>query len=309
MSVHARPSGGDLRAKLGHPIVDSDAHLVECDFVVDDYVRELGGPEIFKRWKARPVRYGPTKMIWWGAPSGAHTADRAMSLLPKYFAARMDACGIDFAHMLSTIGIATLYVVDDEVRQVACRAINTMYADMFRDVRDRVRPVALIPTYTPEEGIRALEHAVLELGHKAVMIGTEIRKPYPELVAKAPELAHFGERWQSIAIDAPHDFDPFWQRCVDLKVAPLCHTSLIGAQHRRSPNNYVFNHLGMFAQGSEHFCRALFMGGVTKRFPTLNFGLLEGGVAWAVTWSNISRSATSTICSSTSIPKRWTSTC
>ena len=28
-------------------------------------------------------------------------------------------------------------------------------------------------------------------------------------------------------------------------------------------------------------CRSLFMGGVTRRFPELAFGLLEGGVSWA----------------------------
>jgi predicted TIM-barrel fold metal-dependent hydrolase len=282
----SRTSGAKLRAKLTHPIVDADAHMVECDFAIDDYVRELGGNDVLKRWKARPVRYGPTKMIWWGQPSGAHTADRAMSLLPKYFAARMDDCGIDFAHMLTTVGIASLYIVDDELRQVVCRAINTMYADSFRDVRDRVRPVALVPTFTPEEAIRGLEHAVLELGHKAIMIGTEIRKPEPELLARAPELAHLGERWATIGIDPPHDYDPFWRRCVELGVSPQCHTSLIGAQNRRSASNYVFNHLGMFAGGSEHFARALFMGGVTRRFPELNFAFLEGGVAWATTLIN-----------------------
>jgi predicted TIM-barrel fold metal-dependent hydrolase len=207
-------------------------------------------------------------------------------MLPKYFATRMDDCGIDFAHMLSTLGIPTLYIRDEEVRQVGCRALNHMFADMFKDVADRIRPVALVPTFTPQEAIRELEYAVLELGHKAIMIGTEIRLPYPQAANLSPDVAAVAERWQSIAIDAPHDYDPFWQRCVELKVAPLCHTSLIGAQHRRSPNNYVFNHLGMFAQGSEHFCRALFMGGVTKRFPTLNFGLLEGGVAWAMTLLN-----------------------
>jgi predicted TIM-barrel fold metal-dependent hydrolase len=276
MSGHARISGGELRAKLDHPVVDADAHVVESTALVDEYIREIGGPAVLERWSKRPPRYGPTKMIWWGAPSGAHTADRAMSMLPNYFAERMGECGIDFAHMLTTIGIATLYESDDEIRQVACRAVNTMYADLFRDVRERVRPVAIVPTFTPDEAIRELEHAVLELGHKAVMIGTEIRKPQPE----------GGERWQSIAIDAPYDYDPFWRRCVELKVAPICHTSLIGSQMRRSPSNYVFNHLGMFADGSEHFCRALFMGGVTHRFPNLNFGFMEGGVAWALTLLN-----------------------
>jgi len=276
MSGHARITGAEVRARLDHPVIDADAHIVESTELVDEYVREIGGPDVFERWSKRPPRYGPTKMIWWGSPSGKYTADRAMSLLPKYFAERMGECGIDFAHLLTTIGIATLYEPDDEVRQVACRAINTLYADMFREVRDRVRPVAIVPVFTPEEAIRELEYAVLELGHKAVMIGTEIRRPEPG----------GGERWQSIAIDAPYDYDPFWRRCVELKIAPICHTSLIGAQMRRSPSNYVFNHLGMFADGSEHFCRALFMGGVTRRFPQLNFAFMEGGVAWAVALLN-----------------------
>jgi hypothetical protein len=286
MSGHARMSGGELRAKLDHPVIDADAHVVECSFALDEYIREIGGPRIYERWSKRPPRYGSTKMIWWGAPSGKYTADRAMSLLPRFFAERMGECGIDFAHMLTTVGIATLYERDDEMRQAACRAVNTMYAEMFRDVRDRVRPVAIVPTFTPREAIRELDYAVLELGHKAVMIGTEVRKPHREVTERAPDLADYGERWESIAIDPPHDYDPFWQRCVELKVAPICHTSLIGSQMRRSPSNYVFNHLGMFADGSEHFCRALFMGGVTRRFPALNFAFLEGGVAWALTLLN-----------------------
>ncbi|HEV8021086.1 MAG TPA: amidohydrolase family protein [Candidatus Lustribacter sp.] len=286
MSGHAEFPGSDVRAKLDHPVVDADGHVIECEWLLDEYVREVAGPEIQARWMKRPAPYGPTKMIWWGYPSAAHTADRAMSMFPKYFAARMEACGIDFAHMLTTAGLATLYVRDDELRAAGCRALNTMYADMFRDVQDRIRPAAVIPTFTPEEAIRELEHAVLELGHKTVMVGTEIRKPYPEVFRDAPQFGQFAERWQSIAIDPPHDYDPFWRRCVELGVAPLCHTSHIGAQHRRSPSNYVFNHLGMFAGGSEHFCRALFLGGVTNRFPELNFGLLEGGVAWAVTLLN-----------------------
>jgi hypothetical protein len=194
-----------------------------------------------------------------------------MSMLPKYFATRMDECGIDFAHMLPTVGLVVQNIPDDEVRTVAARAMNTMYADLFRDVQTRLRPVAVIPTHTPEEAIRELDHAVLELGFKAVMIGTEIRS---DLL------------WQSIAMNPPHDYDPFWQRCVDLRVAPICHTSQSGALNRRSPTNYVFNHLGQFAQGADYFCRGLFLGGVTRRFPTLNFGLLEGGVAWAVTLLN-----------------------
>ena len=34
------------------------------------------------------------------------------------------------------------------------------------------------------------------------------------------------------------------------------------------------------------FCKALFFGGVTQRFPTLNFAFLEGGVGWACSLFN-----------------------
>src|SRR5579875_3411861 len=106
MSGHARITGAEVRARLDHPVIDADAHIVESTELVDEYVREIGGPDVFERWSKRPPRYGPTKMIWWGSPSGKYTADRAMSLLPKYFAERMGECGIDFAHLLTTIGIA-----------------------------------------------------------------------------------------------------------------------------------------------------------------------------------------------------------
>jgi hypothetical protein len=43
----------------------------------------------------------------------------------------------------------------------------------------------------------------------------------------------------------------------------------------------VYNHLGNFAAAQEAACRSLVMGGVTRRFPDLHFGFLEGGVAWA----------------------------
>ena len=101
----------------------------------------------------RPAPYGPTKMIWWGTrrPRIPPTARCRCS---EIFRRADGACGIDFAHMLTTAGLATLYVRDDELRAAGCRALNTMSADMFRDVKDRIRPAAVIPTYTPQEAIR-----------------------------------------------------------------------------------------------------------------------------------------------------------
>ena len=289
MSGFAQFPGCEVRARLDHPVIDADAHVLECEFALNDFLLQVGGAEMVERSRAR-MRASPykfdTRTIWWGVPSGAHTGDRAMAMLPRLFRARMENAGIDYAHCYTTNGIPGLYIQDDELRQATCRALNTMYADMFSGVKDRVTPVAVIPTFTPAEALAELEYAVVTLGHKAIMIGTEIRRPHPEVVLSSPALAPFSETTRSIAMDAPFDYDPFWQRCVELGVAPVCHTAARGSGYRASPTNYVFNHLGSFAGGAEFFCRSLLFGGVTHRFPTLNVGFLEGGVAWAMTLVN-----------------------
>ena len=152
MSGFASFPGHEVRARVGHPVIDSDAHLIEAQFALQDFIRQVGGERMversLERLKGSP--YFRTRTIWWGAPSGRNTADRAMAMLPKYFAACMEECGFDFAHMLTTTGINGLYIPDAELRQATCRALNTMYAEIFHEVRDRVRPVAVIPAYTPD---------------------------------------------------------------------------------------------------------------------------------------------------------------
>src|SRR5256886_11447045 len=46
-------------------------------------------------------------------------------------------------------------------------------------------------------------------------------------------------------------------------------------------SNFCYNHIGHFASASEAMAKAIFFGGVTRRFPELNFAFLEGGVGWA----------------------------
>jgi hypothetical protein len=45
----------------------------------------------------------------------------------------------------------------------------------------------------------------------------------------------------------------------------------------------MYNHIGSFAAMMYPTCKALLLGGVTKRFPELNFGFMECGVGWACT--------------------------
>jgi len=72
-----------------------------------------------------------------------------------------------------------------------------------------------------------------------------------------------------------------WAICVELKVAPTFHTASRGLGFRQSHSNFTYNHIGHFATAGEAVCKAIFMGGVTRRFPTLKFAFLEGGVGWA----------------------------
>jgi hypothetical protein len=68
---------------------------------------------------------------------------------------------------------------------------------------------------------------------------------------------------------------------VELGVAPVFHSSLQSHRVTRSATSYVYNHIGGLGAAHESLCKSLFLSGVTHRFPTLRFGFLEGGVAWA----------------------------
>ena len=48
-----------------------------------------------------------------------------------------------------------------------------------------------------------------------------------------------------------------------------------------SPTNFTYNHIGHFAAAGHATAKAIFLGGVTRRFPELRFAFLEGGVGWA----------------------------
>ncbi len=65
-----------------------------------------------------------------------------------------------------------------------------------------------------------------------------------------------------------------------MKIAPTFHTGGRSYGERNSPSNFTFNHIGHFAAAGHAVAKALFLGGVTRRFPDLRFGFLEGGVGW-----------------------------
>src|SRR6266436_1318323 len=67
----------------------------------------------------------------------------------------------------------------------------------------------------------------------------------------------------------------------ELEFAPSFHNGARSILLRNSPSNFCFKHIGHFASAGHAVCKGLFFGGVTRRFPDLNFAFLEGGVGWA----------------------------
>jgi predicted TIM-barrel fold metal-dependent hydrolase len=279
----SRLIGADIRAKLNHPTVDADGHMMECTFAILDFVKKVGGPKMAQRYEDDLIHENKTRgrrAVWVGH-SGDASIDRATAMLPKLYRSRLDDAGFDFGVVYGTHALTVLRVGDDEMRPVIYRAMNMMYADMFSEVSDRLTPVALIPMHDPAEAVAELEFVVKELGLKAIVMNTMISRAAPEVLAEAPHLAKYAMAPTSPAIDVGDTYDPVWAKCVELGVAPSCHNSFRGrGSTHGSPSNYVFNSLGSFGQGSEYFCRALFFGGVPKRFPTLKYAFLEGGAGW-----------------------------
>ncbi|MDX1486377.1 MAG: amidohydrolase family protein, partial [Alphaproteobacteria bacterium] len=276
-----------LRETLDHPVIDGDGHIIESRFVFPDFLKQVGGPELVKRFdkaiaNARP---GGAKSVFWGSHSGTQTIDRVTCMLPHLYAQRLDEAGVDFATLYPTFGFRCQVMPDDEVRQASCRALNMMYADMFKDVGHRMTPAAVIPMHTPEEACEELEFAVKELGLRAAMSANEVIRPDPQVAAEAPQYAEATRRYSNLGIDSPYDYDKFWAKCVELKVAPAGHSINYGGTHG-STTNYVYNRIGVFATGGHAAARGLFLSGVTKRFPELNIGFLEGGVWWGVSLYN-----------------------
>jgi len=108
-----------------------------------------------------------------------------------------------------------------------------------------------------------------------------VRRPVPAFARQASDPTQVRHFVDSLAYESPYDYDPLWARCVELKVAVTAHSGSMGWMGRESVNSFTFNHIGHFAAASHAFAKALILGGVVHRFPSLRFAMLEGGVGWA----------------------------
>lgn len=289
MSNNRSSEAVHLRARLNHPVIDSDGHWVEFGPQLNDYLKRIGGNKALDGFKSRPTEVWHLTIplqerrerrldqpIWWGMPA-RNTLDRATAMLPQLLYQRVADFGFDFVVLYPSAGLRAPFIRDAELRQLTCRAFNTFSAELFQEYRDRLTPAAVIPMHTPREAIEELEYAVGQLGLKVAMMASLIRRP---IRSNQPN-PRYNEWLDMLGLDSEFDYDPVWKKCAELGITPSFHSVSKGVGTRVSPSNAVYNHIGHFGVAGEAVCKALFLGGVTRRFPSLRFAFLEGGVGWA----------------------------
>jgi predicted TIM-barrel fold metal-dependent hydrolase len=292
MSAHMTPE--QVRSKIDHPIVDGDGHWVEYDPVLSDRMRKVGGDlaaDGFLKAMAttrdslsltpaerREKRMGQQAFM---ARQTENTLDRATAMMPRLLYDRLDELGLDFVIVYPTAGLRFPRIQDDATRRAVIRAYNIVSADYFSGLGDRLTPAAIIPMHTPDEAIAELEFVTNELGSKVGMFGSNMARKVPAAAANDPDTARFAVWYDVLGLDSEYDYDPVWAKCVELGIAPTFHSASSSQGLRLSPTNFVYNHIGHFAAAGHATAKAIFLGGVTRRFPQLRFAFLEGGVGWA----------------------------
>ena len=291
MGSHRSPA--EVRAGLKHPIIDADGHWVEYAPVFAERMRKAVGdkaadaflalqrrvPDSLRLSIAERKQRGIAMEGYWTRQS-TNTRDRATAMMPRMLYDRLDEIGIDYGIVYPTAGLGLPRIADDETRRAVIRGFNIVSADYFAKLSDRLTPAAVIPMHTPDEAIAELEYATKQLGAKVGMFGGGFPRGVPVADGVDPAVGRFAVNYERIGLDSDHNYDPVWQKCRELGIAPTFHAGGRGFGLRNSPSNFTFNHVGHFAAAGHALAKGLFLGGVTRRFPDLRFAFLEGGVGW-----------------------------
>ncbi len=301
-----RSRAAAVRAKLPHPVVDADGHLIEVWPLMKEFIKQAGGSQILarlQRWEEGPWESlldhhpragGQTMSLQERRDSGTpvplwlfritDTKYRATAHLPGLFYERMDEFGLDFSVIFPTQAIRffTPGIMDDELRQACVRGYNLYVTELYRGYEERLTPAACIPMNTPTEAIAELEFCKRS-GLKAAMFPSFVLRPVKRESGNRhiPDGRLAPYRLDLFALDSDYDYDPVWAKCVEVGIAPCFHSEATGLAwgHRASSSNTLLNFIGSFTDTGEAIAKALLWGGVTRRFPSIRFGLLEGGVA------------------------------
>ncbi len=299
MTLEASLNPSRIRAELGFPVIDVDGHVLELIPAALPYLRESLGQKLFDRYvtSRTPLEAALSRsdvasrkdsrhpqLGWWSSPVD-NPRDVATSIFPRLLHERMEELGIDLMVAFPTHALGSAGIQDEELRTGVCRGFNDFFADVYGPYSDRLLMAGMIPMFTPGEAIAELEHChrvglkVASIPHCVIR---PIKAPRPGSPFMWPDQTHWLDYF---GFESDYDYDPVWDRFRTLRFAVCAHGGVGPSppDFYRAVTNFMFNHIGSFAAMMYPLCKSLFLGGVTKRFPDVNFAFMEAGVAWACT--------------------------
>lgn len=120
-----------IRARLHHPVIDADGHMIEFEGGILDSLHGVGGDGLVKRFNSwtsgtlfRWNRMSPeqrwehrvARNVWWGVPT-RNTLDRATATLPRLLYQGLDDMGLDLLMLYPTLGLPLAHLEDEELRE------------------------------------------------------------------------------------------------------------------------------------------------------------------------------------------------
>ena len=244
MSVAQTSRSARIRASLDHPVIDVDGHVIEFLPALVDTLKEVAGPDMVKRTKPSSKRKA-TKLRR-AAPgisspprndlTSIRFDRRGGRIPPKTHSTGPPRCFRGCSGSGSTTWVSTSPCSIRasrssffEPRTTSCAKPSvgpstTYHAELYREHSERMTPAATIPMHTPQEAVEEIEHVVNELGMKVIMIAGSVRRPIPACARLGPEAARYGYWIDSLGLDSAYDYDPVWEKCLELKVTPTSHS-------------------------------------------------------------------------------------
>ncbi len=224
-------SAAEIRARLPHPVVDGDGHLIEYLPALAGYLREEGvdpaGPTM---QRLLPGRFGPRP----GLVRGLRRRAGPPPHRPAAVVGRAGAptpgtspppCSPACCTSASTSSASTSASSTRAWASPSCtwrtptsgpapagRSTGTA-PSRSRPTATASCPVAAIPMHTPDEAVAELDEAVTHSGSRPCSWPATSSAPSRAVSADAAPWA----RWiDTYGIDSPYDYDPVWARCRDL---------------------------------------------------------------------------------------------
>src|SRR6266446_6296244 len=109
--------------------------------------------------------------------------------------------GIDFGIVYPTAGLGIPRIADDATRRAVIRGFNVVTHEYFKDLGDKLTPVAVIPVHTPDEAIEELTFVTKQLGAKVCMFGSGVRRPILHAKGAPADLTRYAQGFDQLGLD------------------------------------------------------------------------------------------------------------